>query len=159
MSGRERFATVLAVFGLMLAGCGPRNAAQDDADVAQDEQVVPQQEQIAPEASATPAADKPKTWVAERDGLRVSKDGFEDRGLVWPLTVDTALIGCTNPELLWVEADGKRYGINGMGQTHLKLPNFDDVWEFDAEMTEAFGREEIRLFATDLMNTARDQCD
>jgi hypothetical protein len=104
------------------------------------------------------ASTQPSSWVTERDGLRVTKAGFESRNLTWPLTVDTALIGCKPPELLWMEAAGERYGLNGMGQIHLKLDRFDDVWMFDEEFAAASGVDEVRVAPTDLMNEARKLC-
>ena len=101
---------------------------------------------------------EPEPWTTEDDGMRVTKSAFEERGLTWPLTVDTALIGCTHPELLWVEANGERYGLNGMGQIHLKLPRFDEVWLFDQEGAAQSGVPELRVMPTDLMREARKLC-
>jgi hypothetical protein len=144
---------LICIATMLLLGCNPPVGDKATGDPANS---IAKAE---PAAEPQPAPNnEEKSWVAERDGMRVTRAGFESRELVWPLTVDAALIGCERPELLWVEAAGRRYGINGMGRIHLKLERFDEIWLFDEEMAALTGAEEVRVSPSDLMNEARKLC-
>lgn len=99
------------------------------------------------------------SWVPISDGVRVRKAGFQSRNLIWPLTVSSVIIGCKHPELLWVEADGTRYGLNGMGQIHLKLDRFDEIWATDRRVPSVPGGGNSRLSPSDLLDEARKLCE
>lgn len=98
------------------------------------------------------------SWVPVGDGIRVTKAGFQSRNLIWPLTVNSAIIGCDRGTLLWLEADGERYGLNGMGQTHLQLDRFDEVWAIDSSFPAVPGQARKRMGASDLLSEARKLC-
>lgn len=110
------------------------------------------------QSNADVSPDPLTPWPEEGDGVRVTRAGFERRNLVWPLTVNSAIIGCRRPELLWVEANGTRYGINGMGQIHLRLDRFDDIWATDSSFPSVSGGDKMRLSPSDLMAEARKLC-
>jgi hypothetical protein len=97
-------------------------------------------------------------WPEAGDGVLVTKSGFVRRNMVWPLTIDTAVVGCKLPGLLWVEAEGTRYGLNGMGQIHLKLDRFDDIWAADSSYPSGPGGDDVRLNPSDLLDEARKRC-
>ena len=111
------------------------------------------------QSARTSSADPVAPWPEDGDGFRVTKAGFQSRNLVWPLTVQSGIVGCKHPELLWLEVDGSRYGLNGMGQIHLKLSRFDDVWAIDNSLPGATGSDKLRLSPSDLLAEARKLCD
>lgn len=97
--------------------------------------------------------------MEEGDGKPISKNDFARQGLTWPLTVDMAWIGCEPPELLWLAAKGKRYGLNGMGQIHLELERFDEIWAIDESYPAVPGQDRLKVQPSDLLNEARKLCE
>ncbi|MCY3507307.1 MAG: DUF2511 domain-containing protein [Chloroflexi bacterium] len=51
-----------------------------------------------------------------------------DYGSRWPFTVDSATLHCDR-QMVWVEANGRKYALNGTAQTHLEgaLP-LERIW-------------------------------
>lgn len=61
-------------------------------------------------------------------------------GSTWPLTVGSAKLCCSHGAV-WVEVDGKRYGLNGMAEPILKkyghaCSDLDDIWRDHPEVGE-----------------------
>src|SRR5688500_7632472 len=84
---------------LALAACNP-----PDGEHSRNEQANATEAAEPTSMPTAPKSDEVTSWVKERYGMRVTRAGFEGRRLTWPLNVDTALIGCERPELIWLEA-------------------------------------------------------
>lgn len=89
------------------------------------------------------------------DGIRVSKRDFEGRGLVWPLTVEEAHIGCDKGILLWIAIDGEKHGLNGTS-VDWGYPSFRPFWRDDAEYPTSGSGPKARI--QDLFDAAKATC-
>lgn len=98
-------------------------------------------------------------WQKVRDGILVTRIGFEARDLDWPLAVNSGIVGCTKPELLWLEVDGERYALNGMAKAHLSYEPFDVLWKYNPDIPEMAGATRPKVSASDLLMEARKACE
>ena len=72
-----------------------------------------------------------------------------DYGEAWPLTVSEATLSCER-SMVWVEADGQAYPINGMAMSHLRkerpdlsVRDLEEIWRISPmweEMEAMFKR-------------------
>lgn len=98
------------------------------------------------------------------EGAQVSRSAFEQRGLRWPLTVDTGAIGCT-AQARWFEHDGARYGLNGFASEERGYRELEPIWAVDEEMMaqlrDAGAETDIvmRISVGDLSEEAGRLCD
>ena len=82
---------------------------------------------VAPEKSAPVEGDQVD------DSSYVTRESFATEGLAWPLTVESARLGCTQMAR-WVEVDGTRYGLNGLASEERGYAEIEDIWAVDEEM-------------------------
>jgi hypothetical protein len=83
----------------------------------------------------------------------VNRKGFEGSGRVWPLTVTEATLGCEPGDLLWVEAGGTRYALNGLA---LSAGGYRDLHAIWLPNTGGQGAPNVNI--GDLMAEAKKTC-
>lgn len=102
--------------------------------------------------------------LQEDDPAAVSRDGFEAKGLLWPLTVNEGRLGCTQMAR-WVEVDGKRYGLNGIATEERGYAELEQIWSVNKEMMQQLkeaGATEgptIRISVGDMISEAGAFCE
>ncbi|MEM6474878.1 MAG: hypothetical protein AAF687_01795 [Pseudomonadota bacterium] len=98
------------------------------------------------------------------DPALVSRESFDAEGLAWPLTVESGRLGCTKLAR-WVEADGKKYGLNGLADAQGGYAELEDIWAIDEPMMArlkevgASGEQTVRISIGDMSNKAEAFCE
>jgi hypothetical protein len=68
--------------------------------------------------------------------IEATRADFEARGLVWPFVDDTVRLGCEDHpparDLLWVEAQGRRWALHGRSRG--RYPDPDPILRVDERM-------------------------
>lgn len=105
-------------------------------------------------AAAIAAQPEPSRATFE-NGIFVTKVNFEARGLVWPLTVEEAYIGCDKGLLLWIAVDGEKYGLNGTA-IDWGYPSFRPFWRDDPASPANGSGPGVRI--QDLFDAAKATC-
>ncbi len=107
-------------------------------------------------------AEKIEEWSSDGSVATATRADFEKRGLVWPLTVDRARLGCTKMSR-WVEVEGVAYGLNGTAKGN-GYPAPDPVWQIDQRMAEmlkkagAANETPVRVDIGDMLKEAGKLC-
>lgn len=100
----------------------------------------------------------------------VTKAEFEAAGKRWPLTADTAKVGCNDGLSYYVDVHGTRYALNGFAMSHDQYADLKPVWLEDAELNAKMAAASKEMFPNDpappkiwisigdLMNAAKSTC-
>ncbi|WP_436787910.1 hypothetical protein [Yinghuangia sp. YIM S10712] len=84
----------------------------------------------------------------------VTRDGYEATGRIWPLTVDSATLGCEGgkdqPVATVTTAEGTTYGLNGVAMPD--HPALAPIWRLDPEFPG------LRVDVSDLLVEALGLC-
>lgn len=138
----------VAVAMVSVASMTPEEIAERDKSVEQ--------------RDAKREAEKIEEWSSDGSVATATRADFEKRGLVWPLTVDRARLGCTKMSR-WVEVEGVAYGLNGTAKGN-GYPAPDPVWQIDQRMSEmlkkagAANETPVRVDIGDMLKEAGKLC-
>ena len=68
-----------------------------------------------------------------------------DYGDDWPLTVDDVKLFCDREFMVWIEADGFAYPVNGVAMDWLarihpdkEIRDFDDIWRENPDLPDTY---------------------
>lgn len=99
-----------------------------------------------------------KPWRETDGGVAISRIEFEGRGLVWPLIVEEAIVGCEPSGLMWVKANRRRYALTGAGKANEMYKAIEEIWIENAGEALAKNPGEPRVPIKDLFNLSKSMC-
>lgn len=103
---------------------------------------------------------KPTSQPTDKDG-HVSRDSFEQFGLLWPLTVNNAVIGCNFP-YRWAIANNGIYGLNGVASVRAGYSEIEEIWALDVDMMKELKSvgidDTVRISLSDMISEAGKFC-
>jgi hypothetical protein len=70
--------------------------------------------------------------------VEVTASAFKAAGHDWPLKVPRATVGCTGMAY-WVQANGRRYGLNGFAGRAQGFADIHPIWRPDPEFKGSRG--------------------
>lgn len=110
-----------------------------------------------------PAASQPTTapvrpWREKDGGLAISRAEFEAQGMVWPLTVEEAIVGCYPPGLMWVKANRRRYALTGAGKANYMYKPIEEIWIENTGQALADNPGQPRVPIRDVFELSKSLC-
>lgn len=78
--------------------------------------------------------------------------------MVWPLTVEEAIVGCYPPGLMWVKANRRRYALTGAGKANYMYKPIEEIWSENTGKALADNPGQPRVPIRDVFELSKSLC-